>query len=371
MKRLSRAEAERQLRNPGERRGALLDTLQRLPDDVDPHLAAGAALSLVASHEYHPAWVFARRCRKLPPPVLRALLEKLPSLTPRRWWAVFLLEAVRDGGDDAALTGAFLTALDALLDVQTTYAWGSKQRRAKLKALASSPRFLPAIQAAVVGDERAPLDLLAVLAADGSEASVDALVPCFSRAHQERSGLLDWLERLKTHAAKTQAMDTLLASVRARLQERNDTSPALDFARSLGLDVAKLSVRVSLGSTALTAGHVPRVQGSVTLDSTSATWLSVHLAVLDGPTGTVSGGTSFTNEKLWGDQLELGGCDAAGLPRWLARAQKRLGITWSQPPSFVGGTLRGKKRDAFVAWLFGPSRARGPDAEPEPSGSHG
>jgi len=206
MKRLSREEAERQLR------GARSEVLQRLPEDVDPELAAEVALALVTSHEFNPTWLFARRCRKLPPPVIRALLAKLPSVTPRRWWAVFLQEAVRDEGDDAQLSAHFLSALDALLDLQTTYAWGSKQRRAKLKALAVSPRFLAAVQAAVVGDEAAPLDLLAVLAADGSEPSIDALMPALSRAHAEQSELLDRLEHLETHAARTPAMETLLAS---------------------------------------------------------------------------------------------------------------------------------------------------------------
>ncbi|MEW5742931.1 MAG: hypothetical protein AB1938_28710 [Myxococcota bacterium] len=355
MKPLSRADAEDRLRNPGERREALLEALQRLPDDVDAELAADAVLSLVSTSSYHPVWHFARQGRRLPAPVIRTLLSKLPTLTPRRWWAVFLLEAVPADVGDEELSDAWLAALGALLDLQTTYAWGSKQRKAKFKALAANPRFLAAIQAAVVGDEDAPLDLLAVLAIDGTEASVDALVPRFSRAHQEASALLDQLEMLKTHATSTAPMEALLSSVKARLEDRNAKSPALDFARSLGLEVKRFSVRVGLSSTALTASNIPRVQGSITIDSSRPTWLSVHLAVLEGRGGARTGGTSFTNEQVWSDGLGLGTCGAAELPGWLARAQTTLGVTWTAQP-FLGGTLRGKKRDVFVEWLFRPSR---------------
>ncbi len=347
---LSRAEAEAQLRAPLTP-AALLETLQRLPDDVDPALAADAALSLVRDGRYHSTWLFARRGRQLPGPVIRAVLERLASTQRRHAYALFLLEAIPHEATGGELQASWTSALDALLALQTTYAWGSKQRRAKLGALAASPRFLAAIQSAVVGSEDAMPDMLAVLASIGTAEAVDALLPRFVRAEQDRSELLDELERLKTHAAKTPAMEAMFASIDRHLQVRNDTSPALAFARALGFEVAAFSVRVSLTSTALNRSRVPVIQGGVTIDSTRPVWFSLNLSRVDSHFGGLSSGTSFNNEQAWSDGLGLGRCEPAELPAWLDRAAQRLGITWTTDPR-PGGTLRGKKRDQFVKWLF-------------------
>ncbi len=336
-KRLSRSEAEAQLRDPK----TSAEVLDRLPDDVDPELAAEAALSLIGPNRTS-SWLFARCCGRLPAPVIRAVLTRFAQRVPKSAHGIFLTEAVPDG---PGLTDAWKTALGALLDMQTEYAWGSKQRRAKLKALSESPRFLPAIQAAVVGSDEALIDMLAVLAADGSEASIDALLPRFVRAQKDRSQLLDQLARVKTHAAKTPAMEAMLASVMEGLQERNENSPALAFARTIGLEVRKLNVVISLCSAELSANRVPVFQGSLHVDSTRPDWISVHLHRFDRG-GIHVVGTSFTHEKLVRDELGLGRCEPAELPAWVERARQKLGISWA---ALSRGT---KARDHVARWLF-------------------
>ena len=122
-------EIETALRTPyHERSTSVLDALKALPDDVDPALAARAAVSLIgdSSHpSYHPTWLFARTCRRLPVPVIHAVLDLMEAdHTPH---AFFLREFVRrDLGTDA-LAAEWDAAMQTLLDLQTTYAWGSKQ----------------------------------------------------------------------------------------------------------------------------------------------------------------------------------------------------------------------------------------------------
>lgn len=328
---LKRAEAEEWLQEPSRR----VEALGRLPDDVDPELAANVVLSLIKP-EAPSSWFFADTCKHLPASVIRAVLARLRS-GPRRADFIFLTEAVSEGPE---LVEQWQSALKGLLDLQTSYAWGSKQRRAKLKALAENPRFLAALQTAVVGGEHVLDDMLAALAADGSEASVDALLPRFVAAQKDRSELLDQLAKVKTHAARTPAMDEMLSSLREGLDERNAASPALAFARELGLEVKRFKVYVRLHSTATNAQGAPIVQCAVTVDSTSPVWLSVHLVQLEADKRT-----SFTSERSQGDELELGRCEARELPAWIERASAKFGVTWAPE---TPGT---KHETLFAQWV--------------------
>lgn len=224
--------------------------------------------------------------------------------------------------------------------MQTSYAWGSKQRRAKVQALASSPRFVAALQTAVVGGEHVLDDMLAVLAGDGSDASIDALIPRFSDP-----AALDQLVKIETHAAKTPAFGTMVRSVKERLQKRNDASPALEFARAHGFDVKRFKVHVRLHSTIVNANRAPIVQCMITLDSTSATWLSVSAVHLE-----LDRRTSFTSDGVEHDELSLGRCEARELPAWVARARQKWGVTW-EPPSASSTKLELQ----FAQWLRGTS----------------
>jgi len=254
-------------------------SLRALPADVDPELGARAAATLLGPNS---CFWFARTCRALPLPVIRALVARLEA-GRRDAVALYLLEAAREG--EAELPARWAQAVEGLNDLQTSYGWGSKQRRAKIQALASGP-LLPLIQAASVGAEEPFGDMLAVLAADGSEASVDALMPHFARAQEEYSAVLDRLRELKTHAADTPAMRAMFTSAEERRAVRNARSPALELARRLGLEVATFDVRLSISSVELNRsvarGGVPTYQSHVRLDSTAAHWFHVSVSLVPG-----------------------------------------------------------------------------------------
>jgi hypothetical protein len=94
--------------------------------------------------------------------------------------------------------------------------------------LAKNARVLEAIQGTVAHVKQPSDDMLAVLVADGSAASIDALVP-----HVGRDSLELW-KRLRTHAKRTPALDALFAEVEQALDDRVATSPA----NPLGAEIA-------------------------------------------------------------------------------------------------------------------------------------
>jgi hypothetical protein len=318
------------------------DLMKRLPDDVDVNLAASAALRVLENR----AWGFGRSCQRLPTTVIREVLARLENEKKPEAVRIFLREVMRLS-EGRALEDAWTAALLAVLDLDTEYGWGSKQKKAKFRGLAQNPVTLAAIQAAVVGAANPPLDMLAVLANDGGEASADALLAVFALGRHD-----PWLEYLKTHAAKSAAIEALLSGVSARLEKKEAASPALVFARDvLGLEVAKLSVRATLNSVETNSNRVPLYQGSLAIDSSSEAWWSVHLSRVDAASlDFVSTGFGMGAGAMR-DDLKLGRCAVEELPRWVAATAKKLNVRWHVSTPY--GSLRGKKREAFTAWLFG------------------
>lgn len=95
------------------------------------------------------------------------------------------------------------------------------------------------------------------------------------------------------------------------------------------------------------AGSVPRYQGHVKIDSRDATWFAVSLVDIGDSANWK--GTDFDHATMRSDHLKLGRSDATGVPAWLARAARRLGIAWDAP--YIRTNLRGKKRELIAAWL--------------------
>lgn len=324
------------------------DLLGRLPAGVDPSLVADAALALFDARP----WAMARKSRRLPVAAIRELVARLPERnTP---WATFVRVLVDPSAGDDALAARWTYALDAMLSLDTTYAWGSKPKKAKIRALAEDLDTLAAVQATAAAHPLVRLDLLAVLAFDGSEASVDALVPHFGRAADSRDAMLDRLAALKVHARPTPAVNALLESVTAMLTERKASSPALELPPLIGLgplDVFWFSGW--FGSVEKNGNRVPKVQGGLTVDSRHANWFSISLSEVQASFPVHGRRTAFNAEKVHADELGLGTCTPAELPAWLARAMKTLDVTLDAASLSPRTHLRGKKRERLIEWLRG------------------
>lgn len=329
----TRAEIEAVLANASDDFEAVLQVLRALPEDIDPQLAASAVCSLFPRNEY---W-FARTCHELPAPVIAEVRRRLTSL-PQSASVVFLRE-----------TAEWKAAVTVLKVLQT----GSTQRLARLREVATGP-MLGALQASVAfGAEPLP-DMFAVLAIDGSEASVDALLPHFTRAVAEQSRLIERLVGLKKDAKPTPAMNAMFAQLDELLHRRNATSPALDFARSLGFELETFSIDAYVSSVTLnrpnSRGGVPLYQTHLTIDSTSATWFRVNVSCVPGDYSDGESSRFGSNRESEHDGLKLGRCEPAELPSWYARAAKRLKTTWNWADVKPRG-LRGKKKDQLLQWL--------------------
>lgn len=350
-KRPTLREVETVLRTQHHERSSLLEVLKALPDDVDPALAARAAVGLIGD-SYHSTWLFARTCRRLPVPVIRACLELLEA--DRRPHAFILREYVRREAKDDVLAVDWDEALQVLLGLETTYAWGSKQKRAKFQALADQPRVLQALQTAAVACEQVSLDLLAVLAADGSEASLDALIPHIERAVRQQDWELDRLQDLRTHARSTPVMDDLFSRMKALFEARQARSPALGLAKALGfgeLDAFWFQVHISSPEFDGAPAYMHQVHLSV--DSRSATWFHVSLSASNPADMLRPRSTSFNSDKVYCDDLGLGTCVPSDFPAWLAASAERLRTRWNFDQLSLGTSLRGKKRNQLERWLRG------------------
>lgn len=323
--------------------------LKDLPDDIDTKLVVDAVMTLWGDYETPSLWHIARNGQAFPEPVIDGVLERLKTVK-QRGHAVFILEAVRISTEP--LQDAWGVALRAYLELEVAQeAWGSKLVRERIAKYAKSP-FLPAIQAAVVAGRDASMRFLAVLAHDASEASLDALVTRFSTVADERSTALARLRQLKTHAANTPEVNAFFEAIENRLDDRAHSSGVLDFMKSIGFEVDAINARVSLNSSDVNRNGVPSIQGSLLIDSASGEWFRVHLSSVSGLADITS-----TNFTLSGgtDKLGVGRCTPNELPTWLAKTAKKLKITWSSDPHFYG-TLRGKKRQQFIDWLFSEIR---------------
>lgn len=161
-------------------------------------------------------WGFNRRARSASPAAIRLLLERKhpPTLN-----VTFLRLLVDPDAEDAPLVAQWQRALEALLDLETTYGWGSKQKRVRLTRLATDPELLEALQGATANADEASLEALAVLAMDAGEASLDAFLPHFLRAVESGGSPLRWLRRLRTFVKPGSVIEGFLDRAEAEAEE--------------------------------------------------------------------------------------------------------------------------------------------------------
>ncbi len=289
---------------------------------------------------------FARSTEGLAAETARGVLQRLEAWeqepgvrTPeRRRAASLFLRAAVDDLTDEAVSRTWRPAVIALKAFESQYAWGSKEKRARLAAVQADARLVEACRAAVVGCTQLPLELLAVLALDGTEASADALLPHVDRAMADQTKL-EALARLERFAAPTKAMTSLMTLLLGRLREARQGSPVLELARRLGLSTGE-RFRVEL---VLTTEHA-KARAFLNLDSDrpGPAFLGRFLIgpgnLMQAPKTAFHGDDGSTR------------CSIDGLPAHL----KSLATGVGEPFFFQWPTarhLRGQRLKTFIAWL--------------------
>ena len=273
--------------------------------------------------------LYVQRNRKLTLEEIRALLAALEK--SNTFPSIFVREAMR-----TAPAGHFeerwIEALKALSRTTRQYSIGDKAFMATLAYL-QEPWLISAVQAATVGDE-APLTALAALAKEGSDESADALVAEFERARTNPS---EWalkykLKRLGRYAKPTAHWKALEESVKQELNRRDGKKAEGSLAQRLGLHVPLLDFHLQV------TGRKPKQDKRV-------------LLIIAG---------NDHNGHLPTQALGLISkppADFLKVRAWLARVTKAEQVTWDWDEVEVKSNLRGKYRDAMVAWLRGERKS--------------
>ena len=276
----------------------------------------------------------------------------IPTLTRN---LVFLKEAIDVDCDDATLVERWRAATQVLADVQS-YTRGSAQRRAKLVAIARTPTLLRAIQAAVVGtspESEASDDFLPVLAVDGSDESADAMMPHVHHAMTTGEDLAA-LEELRTYAPTAGPVRAMIANVEKLLSNRSAMSPPMVLLNKLGIEIRACRFDCSFGSIARRRDQ-PVVQAYFWFDTRAVPFMAVNVA--RGVRDALR--TSFNEKEIHVDGLGLGRAELFDVPNFFARAARELRVRWDWDNVTVSTQLRGKNRQAVIAWL-GASDQRTP-----------
>lgn len=294
--------------------------LRSLPRNANLELAVAVVLRLLEQ----PHWLAA--AGTLPVRLIRGVIAA-PATTPNH---VFLQLAVPDGSAPA-MKSAWLAAVSTLRDLaDTLHPLETPARREVLAAIAKSP-LVPAIQGVVANSAEVALEMLVVLALDGSDASLDALIPHLDLALGARDARLERLAKIRPFVRSTPALDALFAELDGALAARRSTSPALAFGEALGLGrLDEMWFSFQLMSTEAHHAGLPRYQGRVRIDSREDPWFAVELQfVKAGPDRSHDKVTRFDLVTTH-DEIGIGRCQPAELPAWLRSIAGMLKLSWNK-----------------------------------------
>ncbi len=308
--------------------------LAKLPAGIEPKLVERA---LRTTSEYIDPSVFARLPAEYVPVAWR-VIAKLKTGQAR------FLQSFE--GDDPTerlhAGGACLVALGALCGL------GALGTAKKLDAVAKNANAVAAAQAAVVATGGEHAGFVALLAHDGDDASIDALIPVIDHALKNGGKELDRLADL-LRSARGPRLATIRRELEAALAKRNDDAPVLALARSFGERGARMKLDLQIDSVQRGAWRTRKASAWIVLDSTR----------MPNVAATVSWNAYNHLSTHWEDGTLVRNVVKVGaprgledLPRWLAASAKKLGIRWDRATLRVTSTLRGKVRNAAVAWLL-------------------
>lgn len=270
-------------------------------------------------------------------PLVRAVLAARPTSNE----ALFL-EAWGDDLHAAARWRAELTRVN-------------DRRAAPRLAKLLTPRGVEAAQATVakVG-LRAPR-LLAVLAADGSESSLDVVLPLVHDALRTRGPALDVLEAWVKPFARGPHFTRLLAELGGAADERGQASPLTAWLEALEVSPQPVRLEVNFGCE---AGWSLWLR----LDSTRLPHFSFSLN--DGVRFLTVEDGKVRHARMFDEPPPE---SLAAFPEWLAKVSRARELEWLLPPVWVKSTLRGRARARAVAWVLSAGHSRSGTSTEKPS----
>jgi hypothetical protein len=287
---------------------------------------------------------FLPSCRKLPDDFALLVRDALSgSQQPER----FFLEAyVRD---DAPLGQQLRDASSWLHELAMVD--DHKRGHERVAELLDDARAVEAAQAVVAAVGTRAARYLSVLATDGSESSVDVLLPLVTSAAAVRDERLDVLTQWLVPFVRGPLLAPVLAELESATTAREDRSPLQSLLTTLGVDGPHLEARINVQSREVKAGFLRRANVWLTLNTEQLPHvrLSVSRYGRDlNPTLFVVADGVVTHDALKlkpPANLEV-------LPRWIRDTGRKLGVHW-EPPDLGRSSLRGLARKRLVDWISG------------------
>jgi hypothetical protein len=211
--------------------------------------------------------------------------------------------------------------------------WGSRKRLATIRALAQRPLLVDAVRAVVVtATEPLEIDWFAVLAADASEASLDALMPHAARALEGDVALMELLRAVLDKLPGSDGLSRLREGLSRSWTQKLAASGVDTLATELGVPPKRLRFRASLEAP----GDDWRTRSSARL-------------IVDGRAAKAVDGTLDVVRALRAGESErkvssLSGRSLAEATQVIQRASQWASIT-------INTSLRGKHREQVRGWL--------------------
>jgi hypothetical protein len=270
---------------------------------------------------------FSRSCESLNESTAKSVLAALEKKPDEG--VIFLSTAI----DRNNFLPTWKAAVVALKRLDSLAAFGSAEKRKQLQSIADDLRLVSGVQAACVFNQRevAKREFLAVLILDGSDNSIDALIPSLELS--VKNDATSFLE-LKRFAAKSKTLDALFARVESAAEKQIEQSETSALAKKLGVNGLKGDLQVpfakseSMGFLQVNLGNKRKPHVFVRFGQ--------HVVIRDGfidPTG---------------ESVPL-----VNLPMWIERECKssKRKMDWNKATFY--GFRKQETRTKLMQWLQG------------------
>jgi hypothetical protein len=286
---------------------------------------------------------FSKSCENLDEARARGVLEALKKNLDAG--VVFIATAI----DEANFLDSWKAALVGLKRLDSLANFGSAEKRKQLESIAQNPRLVSAAQAAAVFDQRtvAKLELLAVLMLDGSEASMDALIPSVELALKSDATRF---KALKRFANKSPGMEALFAKIETASEQAKSASEVGQLAAQLELKLDNLNLIVPF---------VKNVAKQTRLEASS--WEQGRAFQLSLNPGRRPNWLAYCGEvHLVEGRVQVGSIaepkpsvSLTQLPAWLSAQcrENQIQLHWEMHTLF--GLRSTKAKATFLAWIRG------------------
>ncbi len=282
--------------------------------------------------------------RKVLANVERASKKRQPAHSGLLSAATYLKAMVGDA-TGPELVRCWQKAMTGLDGIQAYQYASRKQKAAKLASLARDGQFVAAWQAAAVGADWLPLDVLSLLLVDATDASIDALLPHVERAltDPERLAMFEEAARYETPATAA-----LFARMRGELSSQRAASPVLALGERFGL-ASKGRFRLTVEVRATKPAK--RTRTEVTYDVATVTFDSNNdpgFGLSRGQRSRTQGAGS-TGSSSWARGVA---CSLDTLPQALAKLATKDHLEWDFD-AVTTRPLGPKRAAALLDWLRG------------------